>query len=217
MLSLLQLFAFVVTSIDAAQPAYEASVTLQASKILPADLLSGPNHRVEETVYNDGYLNTYKVNSKFGTFIAVSTPMLRIRISEINAMVRMERIKGTKEFTSSLKEAGTDTLVGFKNLVTKPVDTVGGAASGLGTAFRRAVDAIGGAKRSDSEDSRASGRRKCIPAIIAAASPNSNIAFFRHKGIDKLIFGYHLATSQTYNSIFTSNSVLRVRGVFESK
>jgi len=153
-LSLLYLVAFAAASIEAAQPAYEASVTLQASKILPADLLSGPNHRVEETVYNDGYLNTYKVGSKFGTFIAVSTPMLRIRISEINAMVRMEQIKGTKEFTSSLKEAGTDTLVGFKNLVTKPVDTVSGAASGLGTAFRRAADAIGGAKRSDSEDSR---------------------------------------------------------------
>jgi hypothetical protein len=138
----------------AAQGSFEPPTTLKASEILPLDVLAGPNHRVEERVYNDGYLNRYTVLSKFGGFVAVSTPMLRKRISEINAMVRMEQIQGTKEFTASLKEAGTDTLAGFKNLVTKPVDTVKGAASGLAVAFRRAGDAITGPKRSDAEDSR---------------------------------------------------------------
>ena len=57
----------------AAQHAYEQRQVLSASKILPPDLLSGPNHRVEERVYNDGYLNTYRIGSKFGTFVAVST------------------------------------------------------------------------------------------------------------------------------------------------
>ncbi len=138
----------------AAQHAYEQREVLSASKILPPDLLSGPNHRVEERVYNDGYLNTYRIGSKFGTFVAVSTPMLRKRIGEINALVRMEQIQNTKEFTSALKEAGTDTLVGFKNLVTEPGDTVKGAVSGLGVAFRRAGDALTGPKRSDAEDSK---------------------------------------------------------------
>jgi hypothetical protein len=138
----------------AAQGVYEQSTTLNASKILPPEILAGPHHRVEERVYNDGFLNRYTVLSKFGGLVAVSTPMLRKRIGEINAMVRMEQIKGTKEFTASLKEAGTDTLAGFKNLVTKPVDTVKGAASGLAVAFRRAGDAIAGPKRSDTEDSR---------------------------------------------------------------
>jgi hypothetical protein len=136
-----------------AQGGFEPPTTLSASQILPRDLLSGPNHRVEERVYNDGYLNRYTVLSKFGGFVAVSTPMLRKRISEINAMVRMEQIQGTKEYAAAIKEAGTDTLVGFKNLVTKPVDTVKGAASGLAVAFRRAGDAIAGPKRSDAEDS----------------------------------------------------------------
>ena len=138
----------------AAQPAYEPPTTLSASKILPPDLLAGPNHRVEEKVSNDGYLNTYRVGSKFGTFAVLSTPMLRKRIGEINALVRMEQIEGTKEFTSSLKEAGTDTLVGFKNLVTQPVDTVKGAASGIGAAFQRAGDALTGPTRSEAEDNR---------------------------------------------------------------
>src|SRR5262247_3637272 len=133
---------------------YETAAALQASKILPADLRSGSNYRVEERVTNDGYLNTYRIGSKFGTFTAVSTAMLRKRIGEVKALVVMEKIKGTTEFTNSLKQAGANTLGSAKNLVTHPVDTLSGAAAGLGVAFRRASDSLTGPKRSDSEDSR---------------------------------------------------------------
>src|SRR5215470_1823116 len=133
---------------------YEAAQTLQASKFLPAELRSGPDYRVEEKVTNDGYLNTYRIGSKFGTFTAISTAMLRKRIGEVKALVVMEKIKGTSEFTKSLKEAGANTLGSAKNLVTHPVDTLSGAASGLGAAFRRASDSLTGPKRSDSEESR---------------------------------------------------------------
>src|SRR5262245_36234795 len=97
---------FLAAPLLAAQVGYEPATILSASKILPPELVAGPNHRVEERVYNDGYLNRYTIHSKFGGFVAVSTPMLRKRIEEINAMVRMEAIQGTKEFTASLKEAG---------------------------------------------------------------------------------------------------------------
>lgn len=152
--SLLMVLLALQPAVVMAAQAYEASVTLKASQILPPDLLAGPNHRVEEKVINDGYVNTYRIGSKFGNFTAVSTAMLRKRIGEINALVVMEKIQGTKEFTASLKEAGMDTLVGFKNLVTSPVQTVSGAVSGLGVAVRRAGDNLTGPKRSDSEDSR---------------------------------------------------------------
>jgi hypothetical protein len=70
----------------AAQQTYESLPVLSASKILPPELLSGPHHRVEEAVNNNGYFNIYRIDSKFGTFTAVSTAMLRKRIGEINAM-----------------------------------------------------------------------------------------------------------------------------------
>ena len=133
---------------------YEAAQTLQASKFLPAELRSGANFRVDEKISNDGYLNTYHINSKFGTFTAVSTAMLRKRIGEVNALVVMEKVKGTTEFTNALTKAGSDALGSAKNLVTHPVDTLSGAASGLGAAFRRAGDSLTGPKRSDSEESR---------------------------------------------------------------
>jgi len=93
----------------AAQQRYEPAAVLSASKILPPEMLSGPNHRVQERVTNDGIVNIYKVDSRFGTFNAVSTAMLRVRIQEINAMAVMEQLKGTKEFGDALKESALNT------------------------------------------------------------------------------------------------------------
>lgn len=138
----------------AAQRTYESSQVLGASKILPPELLSGPNHRVQEKVTNDGYLNTYQIDSKFGTFTAVSTAMLRKRIGEINAMIVMEKVQGSKEYVSSIKEAGLDAMNSAMSLVTSPVKTLSGAAQGLGAAFTRVGESVFGAKRSQSEDAR---------------------------------------------------------------
>ena len=112
----------------AAQSAYEVPAVLSASKLLPPELLSGPHHRVQEQVRNDGYLNIYTIDSKFGQFTAVSTAMLRKRVQEIDALAVMEQIKGTKEYSASIKEAGLDTLAGMKNLITSPVQTEIGRA-----------------------------------------------------------------------------------------
>jgi hypothetical protein len=138
----------------AAQAGYEPIPVLSASKILPPALLSGPNHRVQERVTSDGIVNIYQIDSRFGTFSAVSTAMLRVRIQEINAMATMDQLKGTKEFGDAVKEAATSTLSAAKNMVFQPVKTLGEAVSGVGLIFRRAGDSMFGAKPSDTEDSR---------------------------------------------------------------
>src|SRR4029453_18721578 len=104
-----------------AQQPYESPAVPSASKILPPELLSGPNHRVQERVTNDGYLNTYQIDSKFGTFTAISTAVLRKRIGEINAMVVMEKVQGSKEYLASIKEGGLDAMTSAMSLVTSPV------------------------------------------------------------------------------------------------
>jgi hypothetical protein len=138
----------------AQQPSYENKPVLSASKILPPELLSGPNHKVQDRVTSDGIVNIYRIDSKFGSFNAVSTAMLRVRIQEINAMAAMDRLKGTKEFGDAVKESALSTMTAAKNMVFQPVKTVGEAASGVGLLFRRAGDSMFGAKRSDAEDSR---------------------------------------------------------------
>ena len=138
----------------AQQPSYENKPVLSASKILPPELLSGPNHKVQDRVTNDGIVNIYRIDSRFGTFNAISTAMLRVRIEEINAMAVMDRLKGTKEFGDAIKESALSTMTTAKNMVFQPVKTVGEAASGVGLLFRRTGDSMFGAKRSDAEDSR---------------------------------------------------------------
>jgi hypothetical protein len=138
----------------AAQSSYENLPVLSASKILPPDLMSGPNHHVQERVVNDGFLNTYTIDSRFGQFKAVSTALLRVRIQEINAMAAMDRLKGTKEYGAAVKESALSAMVAAKDMVFQPVQTLKTAASGVAVAFRRAGDSVFGAKRSDTEDSR---------------------------------------------------------------
>jgi hypothetical protein len=138
-----------------AQQPYESPPVLSASKILPPELLSGPNFRVQERVTNDGYLNTYRIDSKFGTFTAVSTALLRKRIGEINAMVVMEKVQSSKEYVASIKQAGLQAMTSAMSLVTSPVQTVSGAVQGLGAAFSRVGESLfGGDARSQSEESR---------------------------------------------------------------
>jgi len=137
-----------------AQQGYEAPAVLSASKILPPELLSGPNHRVQERVTNDGYLNIYQIDSKFGTFTAVSTALLRKRIGEINAMVVMEKVQGSKEYVSSIKQGGLDAMNSALSLMTKPVQTISTAVQGLGAAFSRVGEGLFGAQRSQSEESK---------------------------------------------------------------
>ncbi len=133
---------------------YESSATLKASQIVPQDLLSGPDYRIHEKVLNDGFLNHYKVYSKFGEFNAVSNATLRKRIWEIRAMAEMEKVTGTKEFIDSFKESGRKTIAGAKALITSPIETTQGAVSGVAKVFKGAAASIFGAKRSKAEDSR---------------------------------------------------------------
>ena len=126
----------------------------QRLEILPPELLSGPHHRVEEAITNNGYFNIYRIDSKFGIFTAVSTAMLRKRIGEINAMVVMEKIQGTKEYLDSIKEGGLDAMQSAMSLVTSPIQTLSGAAQGIGAAFENVDASLFGPGRSQSEDSR---------------------------------------------------------------
>jgi hypothetical protein len=148
------MLVFQPTVTIAAQQGFESPPVLSASKILAPELLAGPNHRVEERIDNDGIVNIYRVNSRFGTFTAVSTAMLRVRIQEINAMAAMDKLKGTQEYGAAIKESALSAMVAAKDMVFQPVKTVTTAVSGVGLAFRRAGDSVFGAKRSDSEDSK---------------------------------------------------------------
>lgn len=114
---------------------YEAPLSLRASQILPADLHAGPHHRVEETVRNDGYINSYVINSTFGTIPVQGTELLHRRVHEISALAAMDEVRQSEVFLEALGSAAMSPVRGAVDLVTDPVDTVTGAAKGVGKMF----------------------------------------------------------------------------------
>jgi hypothetical protein len=138
-----------------AQEQYELPAVFNAADILPPELLAGPNHQLDPQVINDGYMNHYTINSRFGSFQADSTAELEKRVIEVNAIAKIDQVQHSKEFTESMKEGGKNIARGAKNLVTHPVDTVSGAFSGVGKMFKRAGDSLfGDDPPSQSEDER---------------------------------------------------------------
>ena len=84
------LFAWVLVvgtsgpAVSSAQNAgYENSAVLKAAEIFPPDVLSGPDHRVEATVKNDGFLNHYVLQSTYGTYEVVSGFLLKKRVHQL--------------------------------------------------------------------------------------------------------------------------------------
>ena len=129
--SVLQIFSLLLGSAlligvtpSQAQRNFESPPTFRASKILPAELLSGPNHRVDERVVNDGFMNLYTVNSRFGTFTANSDAELRIRVGEVNSIARMEDLAESEQFARGVGKVGLDALDIVVHLITDLVDIV---------------------------------------------------------------------------------------------
>ncbi|MBW2248475.1 MAG: hypothetical protein JRF62_15090 [Deltaproteobacteria bacterium] len=124
-----QAYAETVTEVQA------IPITLQASNVLPKEMLAGLNYKIKETVQNDGFVNTYELDTTYGLVRVESTALLMIRLNEIKALQWMEELKETQVFMDALKEATKGPLKTTKGLVTAPVETVTGTVTGIGRWF----------------------------------------------------------------------------------
>jgi len=116
---------------------YETPPAAKASQLLPKTVLKGPHHTIDEAVPLQGLFYRYRIQSTFGTFEAVGSPLLAVRLKEIDAL---ERLSGTSEFSVAMKSVG-DSLAtaakGAAHAVANPEETVKGIPGGVGRAFGR--------------------------------------------------------------------------------
>jgi hypothetical protein len=129
----------------------EPAPVFRASNLLPSNVLSGPDFRVDERVQNDGFMNHYRINSRFGEMVASSDAMVRKRAREVAAIAKLEKLSRDEQFLNAVGNAGRQVLQGAANLITDPIDTVSGALTGVGALFRRGGDALFGDPKSDVE------------------------------------------------------------------
>ena len=123
---------------------------LRAADYLPEDLRTGADFAVTDRIRNDGYLNYYMIESRFGEFEAIGTAMLRTRIGEIEALAELEQLSKTEVFRKAAVEAGIGQIKSLGQFATNPVETVVGIPSGIGRMFKRysrqAGDAVSATK-----------------------------------------------------------------------
>ncbi len=119
-----------------AESNFEVPGAIRASDVLPREMLRGPHHTVQENVVTyDGLAQHFMIDSKFGRFKATGNGMVPVRITEINAIARLAKMKNSEEFVEGLKKSGGSLVGSAKNLVVHPVDTIGGAPTGLYNIF----------------------------------------------------------------------------------
>jgi hypothetical protein len=122
--------------------AYEPLPTLDASKILLPQYFQGPNFIVRNPVPTYSGSNHYTIDSDFGVFEADGNAMLMRRVSEINAIAKLQAMSQTKEFTQAAAQAAEAPLNVAQDLVTNPVSTISSVPKGIWGFLNQAGDAV---------------------------------------------------------------------------
>jgi len=120
-----------------AEKGFETPPILKAGEVLPAHLLQGKRYRIEDAVPTDGFLMKFTIQSDFGTFIARSPEMVETRITEIDAMDRLEKVSKSDAFVAGLKASGRQFGQQIGQLIENPKETVKGIPEGVGRFFDR--------------------------------------------------------------------------------
>ena len=110
---------------------YDRFSSVRASEVLPSELLSGPHHKVRETVSILGPEYFFVVDSDYGEFQAQGMARLRILVREINAIAVMKEITSSQSFKVAFTESALEPVDALKELAIHPVDTVSGIPQGL--------------------------------------------------------------------------------------
>jgi hypothetical protein len=117
-------------------------VVLQASDLLPAELLIGTNYSVRATVISDGFICTYDLDTIYGPLKVESNALLLKRIGELRALAQIEQLKKTDVYMNAFQKVATGPLKTASGLVQDPTGTASNVASGIGRFFSNVDSAI---------------------------------------------------------------------------
>jgi hypothetical protein len=127
---------------EKALPVYEQGVLLNASDLLPPELLIGPSHRVRQQVATDGFMAHFEIDTDFGTFSAIGVPQAKRRIVEAEAIRKLVETSKGDLFAEGLRRSIEQPIDAVKNIVTHPVETVKKAPKTVGHFFSKVGSSI---------------------------------------------------------------------------
>lgn len=115
---------------------FESPPTLKASDIVPADLLRSAHHSLAEDVINDGFMNTFHIESDYGPFTAYGQEMLAIRVHEVAALAELDQVSKTEVFLKAAGQAAVAPVQSAVEFAARPVETVKGVPGGVKRLFK---------------------------------------------------------------------------------
>jgi hypothetical protein len=105
-------------------------------------LLKGEHYTIKEQAVNDGFINTYVLDTDYGPLKVESTAELMIRIDELNAIAIMEEMDRKGVFGDAVVKGVKAPFKMVADLVKEPVDTSKDVAKGTGHFFSSVGRAI---------------------------------------------------------------------------
>ena len=132
---------------------YEWYKDRPVTEVLPADRVAGPHYKIRDTVFADGYMHSFRVDTDYGVFDVTGDYALRKLLKELQAIAKMREIKKTEVYAKALKESALSPLAFTKGVLTQPVETLTGIPKGVGKLFSNAATGLT-SKRDPSQDSR---------------------------------------------------------------
>jgi len=123
---------------------YEQPPVVNITSLLPANAVSGPGFSVQPQVPTNGAMGQYAIvenssvfGSDAGTYYVESLELLKIRLSEIPAIVQLDNMSASSLFTNALVSSAERPVTAAANMVMHPEDTITGLPSGIGSFFDR--------------------------------------------------------------------------------
>jgi hypothetical protein len=191
-LALIGFLVFPPAASAQATPPLEQAVWLSASDLLDPSLLQGTAHRVRDSVYTDGYMAHFQIDTDFGTFDAIGVPQVSHRIAEAEAVRQLAEVSKSDLFAEGLKRSIEQPIDAVKNIVTNPVESVKGVPKTVGHFFSKAGASIerGVRKVKDSAEAEESpstadvGRGLARGAMNIAGFDKARLDTARQLGVD---------------------------------
>ncbi len=115
----------------------EAPPVLSARDLAPAELLAGPDFKVDDVVPTDGFYGIFTVQGVYGSVQARGVTMLRVRVAETQALARLEETTRREAMVGGAKDSAQQTRHAAGQTVRDPAGTAEKVPENVGKLFSR--------------------------------------------------------------------------------
>ncbi|MDA1013650.1 MAG: hypothetical protein O3A00_04250 [Planctomycetota bacterium] len=129
-----------VTTVVGQEPAriqfdQESDFEFRVSDILPANVIEGPNYHLDPVVKIADGKFIFRIRTRWGILTAKGMPFLELRLREMYAVERAEKLSDQSQAIRGFLDTLVDTKSGAKLLLTDPADSLMRVPAGIRTSI----------------------------------------------------------------------------------